>query len=167
MSGTKELENKMSPSKDSRLMPYWRTYGLGLKEGPIEYSEIQYPSPWPPNRRIPGKTLPMAGRFRFIKISKCGTLNLYDKPPVLSLKQILEREADMRGNAESKISVSKENDKDAKAKGKDAKAKGKDAKAKGKDVKAKDKDAKEKGKGSKEKAKDSKKNTKGAKGKKK
>lgn len=65
---------------------------LGLKKGPIEIQEIKKPSPWPPNRRKPGVTLPTAGKppFKIMQEKLCPDVV---KRPINCLNQVEPRKA--------------------------------------------------------------------------
>lgn len=106
-----------------RVMPVWGCCTFGAKTGPLKAAEIVYPHPWPATRRIPGQTLPVAGRVRRVLLTQCGPHGLLDTPPVLGIRQLPGCMGDHQPD-EAKPTDSNEKG-DDKGKGKDKKGKGK------------------------------------------
>lgn len=77
-----------TPNNVLREIPYWGLSGQNATLGPIRSSEILVPCPWPETLRIPGQTLPIAGRCRRIKLTQCGPLGLLDTEPVPGLREL-------------------------------------------------------------------------------
>lgn len=129
----------------TRLMTAWGVTELSHKRGPLKSEEIVLPSPWPPTRRIPGRTLPVAGRVRRILVQQTGPNGLLDKPPVPALRELAgcksEHPEGEAGAAEPGAAAGRKSTRSLGSKAAKGKGKGKD---KGKAAKGK-KGAKEKG----------------------
>lgn len=82
--------NKTAHTADRGLreMPYWGLRGQHAILGPIRSSEILVPSPWPETLRIPGKTLPVAGRCHRIKLTRWGPMGIFETDPVPGLSEL-------------------------------------------------------------------------------
>ena len=119
-------EDNEPDAVNHKTIHFWRPYYL--KQGPIKSKDIVFPL-MSKTRCIPGRILPTAGRFRFIKIQHTGPHGLLDLPPVLTLKQrncaIVTMEDDENKNKEETIIEKVKKGKDKKEKGKKSNKKNK------------------------------------------
>lgn len=135
--------NQRKHNPEVREIPYWGLRGQNPILGPIYSSEILIPCPWPETLRIPGRTLPTAGRCRRIKLTQCGPLGLLDKEPVPGLRELRpyfpnaapprrsSNASDDKDNSNETITSTDSTEKKEKGKGK-GKGKGKNEKGGGK-----------------------------------
>lgn len=98
-------------------MTAWGVSELPNKRGPLQSKDIVWPSPWPASRRIPDRTLPVAGRVRRILVQQTGPLGLLDKPPVPGLRDLPGCQSD-HAEAEVEIVATGKGSKSSAAKGK-------------------------------------------------
>ena len=116
----KKEETEQIGDNNLKTIHFWRPYYL--KHGPIKSNEIVFPL-LSKTRCIRDRMLPIAGRFRFIKLQQIGPHGLLDAPPVLSLKQRSDAVAKINGKSDTKKNKKNSKKKGAKGKGKKEKRK--------------------------------------------
>lgn len=90
-----KYKKEQADGRFGKVIPMW-SMSKDLKNQRLEYSEIKPPSPYPPNRRKPGVTLPVGGRLPY-KIILTETLPDIEKEPVKSLNEVEPRKANVKG----------------------------------------------------------------------
>lgn len=81
-----KYKKEQADGQNRKIVPVW-SMAKGLKNERLQFSEIKPPSPYPPNRRKSGVTLPIAGRlpYKVMLNEECPDL---EKKPVKSIKEV-------------------------------------------------------------------------------
>lgn len=95
-----KYKTELADEGNRKILPVW-SMTKDLNNGPLELDELKPPSPYPPNRRKPGVTLPTAGRilFKIMQTEKCPDIQ---KEAVKCLQEVEPLAIAKNGNGKNK-----------------------------------------------------------------